>query len=346
MAKVMSPDVFLPFELELIDAEPHILSARLPRQHFHDPFLIDALTGRLGVAKYDSDPVDGRRFVRRLIPSDTARIHKTPLSDFIPGKASTPAELIFLFHMGRAGSTLLAQMLATSPATFVLSEPTLINRLLDPTMTILTEESRREAVLAAINAYAACRPPQAKRVVIKFRSWNILFAEGLLGAFPAARLCFVHRNSVEVWASLKRSPPGWLRSTHRLFESGSDGVTDIAECEYAAAVLGRLCVSAKGLRRFGCHFVDYVDLVSSFLILARKLKISLSKPEEQAAIARSRTYSKSLAAHPFRSDSQSKQASVSAEESVIMKTRVEPKRAELVGGHSCEPSYSLAGKDS
>jgi hypothetical protein len=123
------------------------------------------------------------------------------LDTLVPGIPPTA----FVYHLSRCGSTLVAQMLASSPRNLVLSEPPPIDQVLggwvpndDAT------HSRRIAWLRGmVRALAQPRAGES-RCFIKFDSWHTLALPLIHAAFPDVPWIFLYRDPVEVLVSQQR----------------------------------------------------------------------------------------------------------------------------------------------
>lgn len=116
----------------------------------------------------------------------------------------------FIFHVGRCGSTLTAKAIARSPRNVVINEGGPLqkgfwevitrnwSRAAAPTPENL--EAFRNLVLAMTRR----RQPVQQAAFVKLISWNILYADFVAAAFPAAALLFLYRDPVEVIASVQR----------------------------------------------------------------------------------------------------------------------------------------------
>lgn len=116
-------------------------------------------------------------------------------SEQLPG----PAGLIF--HTGRCGSTLLANMLGDHPAVRMIKESEALNE-------ILLDRGSAATVGAIVRAFGRGLPATAS-LVVKCTNWNILEFRMLLSAFPGASAVFLWRPVAEVVASCLDVPPLW-----------------------------------------------------------------------------------------------------------------------------------------
>jgi hypothetical protein len=162
--------------------------------------------------------------------------------DILPGLAEAeglagPRGLIF--HTGRCGSTLLANMLGAHPAARMIKEPEAFNQ-------ILLDRAPTAAVGAVLRAFGRGMPA-GTALLLKCTNWNVLEIRRLLSAFGAASALFLWRPAVEVVASCLDVPPPWVSWQHdpglrdTWYPDGPDDVTDPAVF-YAHA--WRVCAAA------------------------------------------------------------------------------------------------------
>jgi hypothetical protein len=128
----------------------------------------------------------------RLIAIPYDRVHEIALR--APARA---ANAVFIFSVGRCGSTLMSKMFGRLDDTYSLSEPdvfTAINYLHGEGR--LTDD---EAIqLLASTVRLVHRPPAPRgRLVIKFRAQSIGIAELLHRQHPAASFIFMYRDAID-----------------------------------------------------------------------------------------------------------------------------------------------------
>jgi hypothetical protein len=124
----------------------------------------------------------------------------------------------FIFHVGRCGSTLLANMLSSSGEHLVVKEPELVNELLAGWLRARDEASRHaiEVMLEAAIRYLAGALSEARvagaarRQILKFAAWNVCLAKILFNLFPSTQGVFIYRSPVETVTSQVFSRPGWF----------------------------------------------------------------------------------------------------------------------------------------
>ncbi len=113
-----------------------------------------------------------------------------------------------IFHISRCGSTLLAQMLAASPANVVASEAPPLDDVLRASH--LPREIRIQWLKALVSAIAQPRTGPEQACYLKLEPWQIMHFDLIREAFPHTSWVFLYRNPVEVLVSHQRIPGSWL----------------------------------------------------------------------------------------------------------------------------------------
>lgn len=103
---------------------------------------------------------------------------------------------LFIFNISRCGSTLLAQMLGTDPATVVLSEPPLLDDLL--------RTGQDQRVKPLLRLLGQKRFPASRQLVLKLDSWHFAFHAQLRKLYPATPFVLLYREPAWVMASQRR----------------------------------------------------------------------------------------------------------------------------------------------
>lgn len=114
---------------------------------------------------------------------------------------------LFVFHASRCGSTLLSQMLATLGSNVVVSEPAVVNGILSALRPAAEQD---ELLRLAIRALGRNRGGAARRLIVKFTSWNVLAAAAIHRLFPDTPLLWLQREPLAVVASQAERPAGWF----------------------------------------------------------------------------------------------------------------------------------------
>lgn len=228
----------------------------------------------------------------------------------LPGLAqdvALPETLIFIFSMGRCGTTLAHWMFNEVEGVWGLSEPGALEDLVQGRRRLAPDELR--ALLQA--ATRLCfRPPPSRRArafVVKLRSQALFGAGEFAAAFPQARAIFMHRDAVG-WANsrhltgqrlggnfiatIESRKEFWRRMTAGASLDGLKPYCDVeseaagAE-EFNAALWARHMAEYESLRAGGMEFlaVDYETLVEDREATARAMLRHSGLPEGAAARA-------------------------------------------------------------
>ena len=310
--------------------------------YFRDPFFIDSLKRY----PYVRDPADGPKeedylLVRPLHYDESNEdVVRIPAQSFIDQQINLDVEtnLGFIFHISRCGSTLVTQMLSSSDRFFVLSEPSIINSLLDPSLEI-EKTSRAELLRASMAALRKVAPERVDFFFLKFRSWNIFCVDTVLAAFPRTSWIFLHRNGLEVLSSLLAKPPGWLRARAncaRYFSEflGVDAstVTAMDDDEFIARMLGSFCRIAMKHSSPSTHFLDYIDLKKELIeLLRRAWGIVISENDARRVLEASKIYSKDTEKRKeFVPDSEAKRSAATPHQIKVVEEFAESERRKIL----------------
>ena len=173
-----------------------------------------------------------------------------------------PAGLVL--HASRCGSTLISQMLASSPANVVISEAAPVDSAIyaERLAPGISDERRISLLRAVVHALGQPRGGGERRYFLKLDCWHTLDLELIRRAFPETPWIFVYRDPVEILASLGAAPAKWivpsLVSIHDLRFSPADYRGN--STEYAARVLARIFESALEWSTRGGMLVNYRQL--------------------------------------------------------------------------------------
>jgi len=117
------------------------------------------------------------------------------------GIAPDPSRLVFIYSVGRCGSTLVSNAFGAVPGVESLSEPDVFTQLRDHWIAGGLEGKDKEKLLRSCLALQ-CAPGRARGATawaLKFRSNVMDLAPLLQSAAPGARVVFLYRNAVP-WA--------------------------------------------------------------------------------------------------------------------------------------------------
>ncbi len=336
-------EILFPLDIQVHNGETCVMLARLPQVNFKEPFFVDSLAYRFQIADI-SKVASGEQdiLVRPLHFDDKdTRFSYVPLDEFVSRYVDTELDASktkFIFHMSRCGSTLVTQMLATSERFFVVSEPQILNAVLNPKFMPHEPIKKMRLLRAVVGAINACKPVNVEHTFLKFRSWNSLFMKNILETFSEIQWMFVHRNGIEVLESVLRDPPGWLRSRHTYvsFFAEKIGVSvedleQLSESEYAIRLLGIFCEIAASQMSSRALYIDYDDIVKNLpMIIEEHWNLALTDAEKDAMFARTKMYSKDPSeTKKFVPDSEAKRQVASDDDRVLSHRYIETHREML-----------------
>lgn len=160
-----------------------------------------------------------------------------------------------VMQMSRCGSTLSRMLLGQIDRTLVLSEAMVVNScVVGPAVPHLR---------AILRAVLSGKSGPFDRAYIKCTSWNILHADVLLDALDGPPAIFIHRDPLEVLASLHRSGSDWHS---RLFIGGTPPATSPDPTTGNARFLAGVLEAALALEDAGrLRFVAYEDILDRFI---------------------------------------------------------------------------------
>lgn len=152
-----------------------------------------------------------------------------------------------VFHVGRCGSTLIAQALSGLSDSVVLSEPVIFDSLLQAIITDphLPEQQACALLKAMLAAQGQARRPNDQRLFVKTDAWHIIHIRQILAAFPGVPWLFLYRDPIEVLVSHARMP-GILVVPGSLLAHGLSAPPEqlIKPLEHGAWILGQILQAA------------------------------------------------------------------------------------------------------
>ena len=218
-----------------------------------------------------------------------------------PAGMLPPAPVGLIFHVGRCGSNLLCNLLAGVSGVVVLREPELFNALF---LRLGRERSQQvrdwlealaERLLRSL-AHGVRRDEggRPRRGVVKFSSWNGLFAEPLMKRLSGAPAVVVVREPWATVASYLEEPPYW-------YDRGRKSRTESAR--YFAGNWSAVTACALGLEPERTLIVGYGELTGDpagvLERVCRLFGIAAAPADARAALAVMSVYSKSTTGEPY-----------------------------------------------
>lgn len=194
----------------------------------------------------------------------------------------------FILHMSRCGSTLITQMLASSPSNAVLSEGWAIDSVLtcDLQRRGVSEEDRLRWTRTIIRALGQRLGGNESRYFVKFDCWHTPDLPLLRRAFPGVPWVFVYRDPIEVLFSQMKRPAAWTvpgPSTIRPVGIPTAAAVALPPGEYPARVLSAICESALRMVSAGGMLLNYSELPDAvFSRLAEHFRCTFTAGECEA----------------------------------------------------------------
>jgi hypothetical protein len=244
-------------------------------------------------------------------PLNRAIALHTPLS-VVLSAPSVPAPDGLIFHMSRCGSTLVAQMLAASPANIVVSEA----QPIDAAVMLGRQANDGGALLRAMVAvFSRRRGADHARLFLKLDCWHSLALPLFREAFPATPWIFQYRAPVEVLVSQAR-----VAGSQMIPEFVSPAFYGLAEtdrdwgADYHARVLAKVCEGAlMAFPEGGGVLIDYAQLPNGlFTKILPHFGVTLGAEERDLMAAAAQNDAKAPWTG-FTADAQTKRAEASEE---------------------------------
>lgn len=235
----------------------------------------------------------------------------------------------FMFHISRCGSTLSAKALARSPRHVVINQGGPLQRGFWATITKdWTQQAEPtpdnlHAFRNLVLAMARRRSPEQTHSFVKFISWNTLYMDFAIEAFPDVPAVFLYRNPVEVIASVLRETSAvlWAKGRRQAgFLTGLDWQDTVAmgDVEYLARIFARYLELAD---EAGIASINYTEINPANFpaMLSRGLKFDPGADELALMCEQFRFHSKDDSdSKTFHDDSAGKRAEISPEDKALV----------------------------
>jgi hypothetical protein len=295
-------DGWVPFRLYWQGNEPGVEWLYMGANRFLDPFF------------------EATIYFEAQTPFNQLFRFRTPLAALEDWHAASPGvkPAGFIFHLSRCGSTLIARMLAALPRHIVLSEPGVLDRVLQaheraPEVPV---EQRVRWLQWLVSALGQTRTGEEQRLFIKFAPQCIRDLPLVSLAFPDVPWIFVYRDPVEVMVSNLRSTSpvltrGYLGPGFLNFDASL--VPDMDDAEYVARILGMLAETAAGYGESAqARWIEYRQLPDAVWgVVQRHFGLDLTaaeiEPMKEAA-----GFDAKHPERPFAADSEAKRREASA----------------------------------
>ena len=110
----------------------------------------------------------------------------------------------FIFHISRCGSTLITQMLASSPANIGISEPPVLDAFFRHSFAHPEMENSPQSFRALIQLLGQRRGEHSRHLFVKCDSWHIPWIPFVRSVFPFTPVILLYREPAAVLASHQR----------------------------------------------------------------------------------------------------------------------------------------------
>jgi len=202
----------------------------------------------------------------------------------------------FIFHTSRCGSTLVAQMLASLPSTVVLSEPPLLDQVLQAHLhrETLGFEEQVNWFRRLVLMLGQRRTGAETHFFIKLDAWHIHRLRLVRAAFPDTPCVFLFRDPVQVLRSHELSPgmqclPGAMPDA-RVLGLATEDIIRLSRAEWCTRVIAKIYQAALASRHdVKMLFVDFSGLPQAvYSHVARHFSLHLEEPDLARMRERSR----------------------------------------------------------
>jgi hypothetical protein len=212
----------------------------------------------------------------------------------------------FIFHLSRCGSTLLTRSLQQLPGCVVVSEPAMINQVLQADAAVIDEETRLRLLRLLIRAFGRVRFGDERYYVLKLSSWNVRKLDVFRSAFPKTPLLWLQRKPAEVIASLLAREPEWRQELRMpefaaaLFDMTADEAAAADPAVLYASALTSLLKAAHTAPPTALRTIDYADLPqAAWTTVAPYFGLAPDAGDIALMAAQARFYSKDADPTPF-----------------------------------------------
>ncbi|ALH82508.1 sulfotransferase family protein [Sphingopyxis macrogoltabida] len=205
-----------------------------------------------------------------------------------------------ILHVGRCGSTLLCNLLASNGDWAALREPEFLNGLF-----LARAATRDPAAIDRIDTLAEqlagclARAVRPRKSLVKLSSWTTPLAAPLLARFPGTPVIVVVRDPWQTVASFLAEPPHWYgpASAELAANERAGAVRFFAEAWRSTVAAARYLPGERIM------FVDYEAIVGNPAATLAKLRRHLGDegppPAPAALEATLASYSKAASTEPF-----------------------------------------------
>lgn len=232
----------------------------------------------------------------------------TPLSAIETFADAAPPDGL-VFHMSRCGSTLVGQMLAAVPGHAVVSEPPVLDTMIQLAGRGVVSPLMVRAMAGALTRD---RLDDVRHRFIKLDAWHAFVLPMLRTIWPGTPWIFLYRDPVEVLVSQRRRPGMHVRPGVLPLEAyGVDPAGTAAAGDYAVWILDRICNAALDAVDGACTLVNYRQLPQALTeTILPHFRVAPDQAARESIAAAGGRYSKAPG-RVFATDSETKQREAS-----------------------------------
>ncbi len=221
---------------------------------------------------------------------------------------------LFIFHLSRCGSTLLAKLLAADPNCRVVIEPSYIGAFLRRSHHLNERRFQKLAAPLIRSCGLGANPDQ--KLVIKFQSHAIWRCAEIVKTIPDVPAVLLYRQPLEILSALAEEPPGFLQRPYDRFlceqlKLTAKQISTLRAEEVAVEYLRSLLASASRSIGDFSRLTNYAELPSAVNELRTSLLHCPGVIDASTIQLISATHSKAPG-RVFRSDSATKRSTASA----------------------------------
>lgn len=214
-----------------------------------------------------------------------------------------------IFHTYRCGSTLVCRQFSAVAGCFALSEPWVFSQPVmhegQPTSLL------RGRLLRLIDTFAQGLQPTAQRLIIKWPGLLSHLAPQLAAALPEVPALFLHRDPIEVLASIERTPMGAMEGLPDRYLGTSDELHSEAKRDQLGASAVTIAAAMRAVAKVaGMRRCDYDALPEATPnAIATYFGVALTSAGRSAIFAAGTGHSKlDTGSAPFTADGAAKRA--------------------------------------
>ncbi len=203
------------------------------------------------------------------------------------------APTAFIFHTSRSGSTLLTQLLSCLEGCIALSEPPIVDELLQLS---IPPQEKSSLIQMLIRALSQTRVAGDRYFFIKYDSWDIAWLPLIKQAFPETPRFFIYRDPLAILWSHHRQRGSQMVPGLRNLESLAPNLAKLNPADldaYAARVLEAIFALALPFVAAGELIpLDHAQLLEDPVGIIARLAPNLTEAEQDKVTHRSRFHSK------------------------------------------------------